>query len=156
MLANIVYEETHGALKTPYIGDRAQNTIHVLHVDDETNQLILTKRFLEDADSAIQIESSPSPKEALQMLEHGSFDCIISDYAMAEMDGISLARLIREESRIPFILFTGKGSEEVESEAFAAGVDDYLIKEIDPSHFRVLAKHVRMVVEKYRAEDAQA
>jgi len=155
MLANIVYEETRGALKTPYIGDGPQDTIHVLHVDDEFNQLILTKRFLEDADPAIQIESSPSPKEALRMLEHGSFDCIISDYVMMEMDGISLARLIREKSRIPFILFTGRGSEEVASEAFAAGVDDYLRKEIDPSHFRVLAKRVRTAVEKYRAEDAR-
>ena len=155
-MINLIHEEPHGALKTPYVIEETQETIYVLHVDDESDQLVLTKRFLEGADPAINIESFPSPKEAFQALKHGSFDCIVSDYVMSEMDGISLARFIREESQIPFILYTGKGSEEVAREAFAAGIDDYLRKEIDPSHFQVLAKRVRTAVEKRRAEYARA
>jgi PleD family two-component response regulator len=123
-------------------------TIIVLHVDDDSDLLLYAKRFIEEADPIIQIESITSPRVALQILKEKPFDCIVSDYVMPGMNGIELALQIKEVTTIPFILYTGQGSEEVASEAFAAGVDDYFRKEYDPCHYQVLARRIRTLVEK--------
>lgn len=132
---------------------RGQKIIRVLHIDDDSSCLMFTKRFLETNDPFLVIESTDSADEALELLEDGRFDCIIADDKMPKMDGIELAHEIRKKSTIPLIFYTGRGSEEVASPAFAAGVDDYLRKELDSSHYLVLAKRIRMAVEKYRIEE---
>jgi PAS domain S-box-containing protein len=68
------------------------------------------------------------------------------------MDGVELAKQIRESSDIPIIMYTGKGSEEVASRAFSVGVDDYIRKEMDPSHYEVLARRIRAAVGAHRSE----
>ncbi|MEE8355616.1 MAG: response regulator, partial [Candidatus Bathyarchaeia archaeon] len=119
------------------------SAIRVLHVDDEETHLEYAKTFLEMADETFHIESVTSPEEALRLLESGTYDCVVSDFQMPIMDGVELARRVRETSDIPFILYTGRGSEEVAEAAFTVGIDDYLRKEVDPSHYRVLAKRIR-------------
>ena len=126
--------------------------IRILHVDDEENQLEFTKLFLEEIDKDVVIDSVSDPDEAVRLASRNSYDCIVSDYKMLTMSGIELAQRVRERSRVPFILYTGQGSEEVAQSAFEAGVDDYLKKEPEPSHYQVLAKRVRQNVDKYRAE----
>jgi len=108
--------------------------------------------FLETADPTLQVESTISPENALKIVEEKPYDCVVSDYKMPGMNGIELAQQIRETSNIPFIIYTGRGSEEVAEAAFSAGVDDYLRKELEPSHYQVLVKRVRAAVEKFRAD----
>ncbi|MCK4582514.1 PAS domain S-box protein, partial [Candidatus Bathyarchaeota archaeon] len=110
------------------------------------------KIFLEEVDQKIVVDSASTPEEAIELQEKNSYDCIISDYKMLSMDGIELAQKVRERSNVPFILYTGQGSEEVAQYAFETGIDDYLKKESEPSHYQILAKRVRQNVEKYRAE----
>ncbi|MGD2200729.1 MAG: GAF domain-containing protein, partial [Candidatus Bathyarchaeota archaeon] len=126
-------------------------TVRVLHVDDEEQQCSYTKLFLEEADPAMHVDSASSAEEALSRLQDQSYDCIVSDYVMPRMDGVELCRRIRESSDLPFILYTGRGSEEVAEKAFQAGVDGYLRKELDPSHYVVLANRIRATVDKHRA-----
>jgi PAS domain S-box-containing protein len=126
--------------------------IHILHVDDEENQLEFTKLFLEEIDKNVVIDSVSDPNEAVKLASENNYDCIVSDYKMLTMSGIELAQKVRQMSKVPFILYTGQGSEEVAQSAFEAGVDDYLKKESEPSHYQVLAKRVRQNVDKYRAE----
>jgi len=126
--------------------------IRILHVDDEGTHLEFTKTFLEELDEGVVVDSATSPQEALDLQEEKSYDCIVSDYKMLSMDGIELAQRVREKSNVPFILYTGQGSEEVAESAFEAGIDDYIRKEPEPSHYQVLAKRVRQNVDKYRAE----
>jgi PAS domain S-box-containing protein len=135
-------------------GEKAerQRPIRILHVDDEENQLEFTKLFLEEIDKEVVIDSVSDPDEAVRLASKNSYDCIVSDYKMLSMSGIELAQRVREMSRVPFILYTGQGSEDVAQLAFEAGVDDYLKKEPEPSNYQVLAKRVRQNVEKYRAE----
>jgi len=128
----------------------SKGIIRVLHVDDEPDQLKFTKLFLEKADADLQVESASSAEEAQHLLKKRSFDCVVSDYVMSGMDGIEFAREVRRENKVPFILYTGLGSEEVADAAFAAGVDDYVKKEYNPSQYEVLAKRVRVAVEKRR------
>jgi PAS domain S-box-containing protein len=135
-------------------GEKAKHEepIRILHVDDEANQLEFTKLFLERLDKDIIVDSASSPEEAIELQKKNNYDCVLSDYKMLSMTGIELAQKVREKSNIPFILYTGQGSEEVAESAFEAGVDDYLKKENEPSHYQVLSKRIRDTVEKYRTE----
>ncbi len=70
-----------------------------------------------------------SAAAALDELSAESFDCVVSDYEMPETDGIELLEAVRDRhGDVPFVLFTGEGSEAVASEAVAAGVDEYVRK----------------------------
>ncbi|MCW4013134.1 MAG: ATP-binding protein [Candidatus Bathyarchaeota archaeon] len=130
-----------------------EKPLKILHVDDEENQLEFTKLFLEQIEKDVEIDSVTDPQEALELQEKEGYDCIVSDYKMIKMNGIQLAQKVREKSDVPFILYTGQGSEEVAELAFSAGVDDYLRKETEPTHYQVLAKRIKHTVEKHRTEE---
>jgi signal transduction histidine kinase/CheY-like chemotaxis protein len=122
------------------------NKARVLYVDDEPAFTELAVAFLMGIDEGLHIEPVTSAAAALERLEMNGFDCIVSDYRMPEMDGIELLRTVREsDPDIPFVLFTGRGSEEVASEAIAAGVTDYLTKGPSQEYFNRLAERVRDV-----------
>jgi PAS domain S-box-containing protein len=130
-----------------------EKPIRVLHVDDEKNQLEFTKMFLEELDKEVTVDSVSDPLEAIRLQSMNSYDVILSDYKMISMTGLELLQKVRERSDVPFILYTGRGSEEVAESAFRAGVDDYLKKEADLSHYQVLSKRIRQTVEKRRTEE---
>ncbi|MGD0803517.1 MAG: response regulator [Candidatus Bathyarchaeia archaeon] len=121
---------------------RRHTQLRVLHVDDDLNQLIFTKLFLEECDPNIKVESVSVPSEAVRALKVDNYDCVVSDYQMEEMDGIVLTRRVRELSDVPIIIYTGRGSEEVEELARAAGANGYVQKDIDPKHYRYLCEQI--------------
>jgi DNA-binding response OmpR family regulator len=126
-------------------------TIRILHVDDEPGLLQITKLYLIEANPAFVVESLSTSNKVMERLEE-PFDCVVSDYQMPGMDGIELSRRIKEKHDIPFIIYTGRGSEEVASIAFEAGADDYIRKELEPSHYQVLARRIEEAVRKHRVE----
>jgi signal transduction histidine kinase/DNA-binding NarL/FixJ family response regulator len=135
---------------------RQSEAIKVLYLDDEEDQLTLTKLYLERADPSIQITSVSSPIEALNLIQSMAFDCILSDYRMPKMNGIEFAKMVKVATDTPIIIYTGHGSEEIAEAAFSAGIDDYIRKDFDPSHYKVLLKRIKSVVEKRRAESRLA
>ena len=128
--------------------------INVLLVDDELAQMELTREALIDADSMLEITTVELPSNAFILFKERDFDCVVSDYQMPEMDGIQFCKKIRETSEVPFIIYTGKGSDEVASAAFGAGASDYVRKEKELAHYKVLAKRIRLAAEKYRSDKA--
>jgi CheY-like chemotaxis protein len=120
--------------------------LRVLHLDDDLDQLMFTRLFLEECDPDLCIESVSVPSEAIRALGLVNYDCVVSDYQMDEMDGIVLTRRVRESSDVPIIIYTGRGSEEVEEVARAAGADGYVQKDIDPKHYRCLYEQIISVV----------
>lgn len=125
--------------------------VRVLHVDDEPVIAETTAGFLESEVRNINITIETNPNEALQCLHEERFDCVVSDYQMPEMDGVELLEKVRQKyPDLPFILFTGKGSEEVASEAISAGVTDYLRKEGGHDEFAVLAQQIKSAVDHRR------
>ncbi len=130
-----------------------EKPLKILHVDDEKNQLEFTKLFLEQIEKDVVVDSVNNPEEALKRQEEENYDCIISDYKMMSMNGIELAQKVRKKSDVPFILYTGHGSEEVAELAFSSGIDDYLRKETEPTHYQVLAKRIKETVEKHRLDE---
>ena len=141
--------------ETP-IGRPSEEVIRVLHVDDESIILKMAKLHLELIEPTLRMESTTSVTDALELLEKNRYDCILSDYRMPMMDGIEFARRVSERIDIPFIIYTGQGSEEVAQIAFEAGIDDYMKKEFDPSHYQVLAKRITAAVMRSRAEVARS
>ena len=118
--------------------------IQVLHVDDEPGFADLTKTSLERKNDHLRVETATSVDEGLQYIADHSPDCVVSDYDMPGMDGINFLRAVRErDPNLPFILFTGNGSEEIASDAISAGVTDYLQKESGPEQYDLLTNRIR-------------
>ncbi|MEI6841620.1 MAG: response regulator, partial [Methanomicrobiales archaeon] len=130
-------------------------TLRVLYVDDEPDLLDICRIFLEDTGdfSVVTYDSAPV---ALELLANEQFDAIISDYQMPGMDGIEFLKKVRGlGNTIPFILFTGKGREEVVIEALNEGADFYLQKGGDPeAQFAELTHKVRLAVSNKKAVGA--
>ncbi|WP_435195350.1 response regulator [Natronomonas sp. EA1] len=127
--------------------------VRVLHVDDDPAMVEMVGVFLEQAGMVTVGVSSAA--DALAVLEDEPIDCLVSDYDMPGRTGLDLLEAVRDRcGELPFILFTGKGSEEIASGAISAGVDDYLQKKTTPDQYEVLSQRIRTHVEKHRAEQA--
>ncbi|MFB6206231.1 MAG: response regulator, partial [Haloglomus sp.] len=127
--------------------------IRVLHVDDEPDFADMAAAFVGREDDRFDTETATSASEGLDRLSSNDFDCVVSDYDMPGQNGIEFLEAVREEhGDLPFILYTGKGSEEVASDAISAGVTDYLQKESGTGQYPVLANRIRNAVEKSRAQ----
>ena len=88
------------------------------------------------------------------MLEEGVYDAVVSDYEMPEMNGIELLKMLRANgSEIPFIIYTGRGREEVVIEALNEGADYYLQKGGKPRPvFTELTHKITQAVTKRQTE----
>ena len=130
-----------------------ERRIRLLHVDDEPDFLETTTLLLGRIDAEFDITTATSAAEGLQRLQEEQFDCVVSDYEMPDTDGIEFLEQVREtDPAVPFILFTGRGSEAIASEAISAGVTDYLQKQPGADQYELLANRIKNAVEGYRAE----
>ncbi len=102
--------------------------IRVLHVDDDSSLLKVAKQCLE-MEGPLEVDSAISVEEALMKLEKDKYDVVVSDYQMPGKDGLDLLKALRTTGNaIPFIMFTGKGREEVAIKALNLGANQYLNK----------------------------
>jgi PAS domain S-box-containing protein len=128
--------------------------IRILHVDDEPDFAVLTGTFLEREDDRFTVETATSADEGLENITDRPPDCVVSDYNMPGGDGLEFLQAVREEyPDLPFILFTGKGSEEVASEALRTGATDYIQKRSGSEQYELLANRIENAVEQYRSEE---
>jgi PAS domain S-box-containing protein len=131
-----------------------EQSVRVLHLDDEPSVTDLTATFLEREYDYLDVETANDETAALDRFEDGDFDCVVSDYDMNRMTGLEFLDAIRNRDQdLPFILFTGKGSEEIASEAISRGVTDYLQKTTGTNQYRVLANRITNVVDQYRTKE---
>ncbi|WP_232688737.1 hybrid sensor histidine kinase/response regulator [Halobacterium zhouii] len=122
--------------------------IRVLHVDDESGFAEMAAEFLEREDDRIEVLTATSAAAGHEVLRERDVDCVVSDYDMPGTNGIAFLEAVREDHpELPFVLFTGKGSEEVASEAISAGATDYLQKEGGTDQYTILANRVSNYVD---------
>ncbi|MFA6224733.1 MAG: response regulator [Methanoregula sp.] len=99
---------------------------NVLYVDDEPALLDIGKIFLEMS-GHLRVDTAGTVEDALHKMKLKKFDAIISDYQMPDITGIEFLRYICSEYHdLPFILFTGRGREEIVIEVLNCGADFYL------------------------------
>jgi len=125
--------------------------INILYVDDEEDLLHIGKIFLEK-NSEFKVDTASTAEHGIQMISKKNYDAIISDYEMPISNGIEFLKKINDKTKnIPFIIFTGKGREEVAIEALNNGAKFYIQKGGDPkSQFAELSSKVRIAVNEKR------
>jgi PAS domain S-box-containing protein len=123
-----------------------------LYVDDEPDLLAICREFLEQS-GALLVDTALSASDARERLVSRRYDAIISDYQMPGMNGIEFLKYVRQNhGDIPFILFTGRGREEIVIEALNFGADFYLQKGGMPvPQFTELEHKIRQAVQQRQA-----
>jgi len=136
--------------------DVTTGVVRLLHVDDDPALTELTATYLEREDEPISVTTATGADEGLGVLTNVEIDCVISDYNMPGTNGIEFLEAVRREyPDLPFMLFTGRGSEEIASEAISAGVSDYLQKGGGADKYALLANRILNAVQKRRNERAR-
>lgn len=124
----------------------------ILGVDDKINNLCLLEAMLRGAGWGYEVVSAHNGVEALHLLEQDSFDLIISDILMPQMDGFELCHQVKQRAdlrRIPFIFYTATYTEKKDQElGLRLGASRFIIKPLDPNDFLAV---IREVIQQYEA-----
>ncbi len=129
-------------------------SIRVLHVNDDPAFLTVSKEIRIGIDSTLKVEVVSTVEEAIDKLEAQSYDVVVSDYELPEINGLEfLKRLRAQGNRIPFILFTGKDKEEIAKQALTLGADCYVNKpgNIEDTYLE-LSHSIQLITEKHKIQ----
>jgi PAS domain S-box-containing protein len=134
---------------------RCLTMIRTIYIDDEPLLLELAKDFIEDG-VEFTMDTTTSVDEAIRRVMNGDYDAVICDYQMPAMNGVEFLKALRSKGDVtPFVLFTGRGREEVVIDALNNGVDFYLKKGGEPSsQFAELKNLLIQMSRRRQAEDA--
>ena len=100
--------------------------LRILSVDDDEAVLAINLSYLEG--HGYEVYTAKTAREARVLLSRISFDCILLDILLDDMDGFLFCREIKEQYSIPIICLTNLGEEEHLLKGFASGADDYMAK----------------------------
>ena len=125
--------------------------LSVLLIDDEP-ALLDAFRLFSERSQEMSVHTTQSAKEALEILAQKTFDAIIVDYDMPEIDGIEFLKMLRSEGdTTPVIIFSGAGHEHTEIETINQGAVFFLKKGENPEmQFNELLGMVKAAVEQTR------
>jgi PAS domain S-box-containing protein len=131
------------------------DVIRILYVDDDLNAMEISKQILMEL-ADFEIDNASCVDEAFKKLETCNYDVVISDYQMPQKDGLQFLKELREKKNdIPFILFTGKGREEVAIKAINLGAQGYFNKQGDPETvYGELANGINLAVKAGNSKSA--
>ena len=154
-VANALQDSNSKAIETTFqpafiVGtSEKKDSLRILHVDDDQGFLEASKQIL-TMDNNFEIEAASSVDEAFQKMEKQTYDAIVSDYEMPLKNGLDFLKELRQQQRdLPFILFTGKGREEVAVKALNLGADSYINKNGSPETvYGELADAINKTVER--------
>ncbi|HDR7589723.1 DNA-binding response regulator [Bacillus mycoides] len=114
---------------------------HILVVEDDQEIQELIKQFLMTQHYTIIVASDGL--EGMKQFNKQSFDLILLDVMMPNLNGFEVAKMIRSQSNIPIIMLTALEEEQDQMKGFDLGVDDYITK---PFSFHVLMRRVEAVL----------
>ncbi len=128
-----------------------EDTLRILVVDDDEVDRMAVHRALKAAGITVELAEAETCAMATEALASQSFDCVFVDYRLPDRDGLALIQDLRlTGQKIPLIVLTGQGDEQLAVEMMKAGASDYLPKSrISPEG---LARILRNAIRIYRAE----
>jgi len=103
---------------------------HLLIADDEEQIRTLIRKYAEFGGHTV--EEAADGIAAVTKAREKSFDAVILDLMMPELDGFSVCREIRKDSSVPIIMLSARGEEYDKINGFEAGADDYVVKPFSP------------------------
>jgi signal transduction histidine kinase len=117
--------------------------ISILLVEDNPLNVLVAQTMLENSGASVDVAGNGV--EALERLDARRHQLVLMDLHMPVMDGYQATILLRKRGeKLPIIALTASTPKEVESEAFAAGLDDVVVKPFDPDDlFRVILQYIR-------------
>jgi DNA-binding response OmpR family regulator len=118
--------------------ENVRSRCRILLVDDDDGVRALIERLLEML--GYSVTSVGLAQECLKRLSESTFDLILLDHVLPDMDGLVLLQLVRQHlgaNQKPIIYLTGVADDNTRRRAFEIGVDDYVVKPFDPSDFMV-------------------
>ena len=123
------------------------NNVTVLVVDDESRMRKLIKDFL--VQKEFQVLEAEDGEKALEVYHENQKEIglILLDVMMPKLDGWSVLRQIRQESKVPIIMLTARGEEQDELFGFELGVDEYISKPFSP---KILVARVEAILNRTR------
>lgn len=124
---------------------------HILIVDDDQKVRLLLRRCFEG--EGYRVTELTRGSQAPSVVDAGDFDLVTLDLTLPDIDGLSVARTIRERSQVPIIMVTGKGDLIDRVIGLEVGADDYISK---PFHLREVLARVRAVLRRARSEAGAA
>ncbi|MGB3205967.1 MAG: ATP-binding protein [Crinalium sp.] len=128
-----------------------EDILNILVVEDDEIDRMAVRRALKKAGVQMQIFEVESCQSAIATLKQQSFDCVFLDYRLPDGDALHLVKNVRAANlKVPLVVLTGQGDEQIAVELMKAGASDYLSKgKISPeSLYRSLSNAVRV----HRAE----
>jgi DNA-binding response OmpR family regulator len=118
---------------------------HILAIDDDPAMRKLVAEYLREND--LRVTAVATGAEMAQALAQYAIDLVVLDLRLAAEDGMQLARRLREESKVPIIIVTGKQDEADRVMGLELGADDYVTKPFSP---RELLARIRAVLRRYQ------
>ncbi len=103
---------------------------HLLVVDDEARIRSIIKKYAEFEGHTVT--EAADGMEAVHLCRNSSFDIVIMDIMMPELDGFSACREIRKVTNVPIIMLSARGEEYDKINGFELGIDDYVVKPFSP------------------------
>lgn len=126
--------------------------VTILLIDDNQDQVTITRKALTRSGQEYHLESAATAKEGLEKIRAGHYDVVLCDYRLPDVSGIDLLKQLKEiGSDCPFIIVTSMGSERVAVEAMKGGAYDYVVK--DASYEDVLPEIIRQSLERHRERE---
>jgi PAS domain S-box-containing protein len=135
------------------LNTKPTSKIRILHVDDDPCILEVAKQILE-LEGDFEVDNALSVDEAVKKMNTQSYDAIASDYEMPQKNGLDFLKELRQtKNEIPFVLFTGKGREEVAIQALNLGANGYYNKQGTPETvYGELAHGIQLIVAHKKTE----
>ena len=126
---------------------------HILVVDDESRIRSILRKYAEF--EGFTVSEAGDGMEAVQICRSESFDLVIMDIMMPELDGFSACREIRKFSDVPIIMLSARGEEYDKINGFAFGIDDYVVKPFSPKELMLRVAAVLKRTKMLRPADAE-
>jgi len=132
--------------------EKVENTINILYIDDNAFDRELVRDALEKEQTGFRITFAKTQSEFNEKINENEYDIVLSDFNIAGFEGLQVIDVVHQiYPKLPVIIVTGTGSEEVAVMSLKKGAADYVIK--SPEHIRRLYHTIHLVLENQELEE---
>ena len=126
-------------------------SIRILMIEDDSEIAELLHKYLKRFD--MFLENFEEPYDALDVLEQKTFDIVILDLTLPDIDGLELCKIISEKHHLPIIISSARSDVKDKVIGLEMGADDYLSKPYNP---RELVARINSVLRRFELKSRRS